>query len=124
MEWYIPDVIMDKRLKWLGHLDWIDDKRLLKNMLFGELMKRRACHGPKKRWRDLVLLDLQVVPRLKEDWYWLCQERKEWFELCQDGMDEVALCRKKNIYAANRGSQVNAFFVCVLKEVPEARGSD
>ena len=71
MEWSISDMIMDKRLKWLGHLDWMDDERLPKKMLFGELRKRRACHGPKKRWRDLVVLDLQAVG-LKEDWYWLC----------------------------------------------------
>ena len=82
----------------------MDDERLPKKMLFGELMKRRVCHRPKKRWRDLTSLVLQAVPRLNEYLYQLCQERKGWFKFCQNGVDEVALCRRKNTYAANRES--------------------
>ena len=52
MEWSIPNAIMDKQLKWLGHLGRMDDERLAKKLLFREIRKRRACHGPKKRWRD------------------------------------------------------------------------
>ena len=110
MDWSIPDIIMDRRLQWLGHLGRMEDERLPKRMLFGELRKRRACQGPKKRWRDQMSGDLQAVG-LKENWYQLCQNRKEWYERCQEGVDEVAACRKKNTCAANLQSQESSF-VC------------
>ena len=42
------------RLQWLGHLGCKDDERLPKRLLFGELRKKRACHGPKNRWKDQI----------------------------------------------------------------------
>ena len=53
--------------------------------MYGELGKKRACHGPKKRWRDLISGDLQAIG-LKESW---------WLERCREGVGEVAKCRKK-----------------------------
>ena len=77
MGWTIPDIIMDRRLQWLGHLGRMGDERLPKRMLFGELRKKRACLGTEKRWRDQVSGDLQMLG-LKENWHEVCQDRKEW----------------------------------------------
>ena len=77
MGWTIPDIIMDRRLQWLGHLGRMGDERMPIRMLFGELRKKRACHGTKKRWRDQVSGDLQMLG-LKENWHEVCQDRKEW----------------------------------------------
>ena len=41
--------VMDRRLQWLGHLGRMEDERLLKKMLYGELREKRPCHGLKKR---------------------------------------------------------------------------
>ena len=50
MDWSIPDFIMDRRLQWLGHLGRMKNDRMPQQFLFGELQKKRACHGTKKRW--------------------------------------------------------------------------
>ena len=67
---------MERRLNWLGHLGHMEEERLPKKLLFGELRKKRACHGPTRRWRDMVMLDLQAVG-MKENWSQLCQDRKQ-----------------------------------------------
>ena len=80
---------MDRRLQWLGHLRRMKDERMPKQLLFGELRKKRACHGTKKRWQDHLAGDLQAIG-LKDGWYQLCQSREAWFANCRDGVNEVA----------------------------------
>ena len=58
---------MDRRLQWLGRPSCMYEERLRK-MLLEELKKKRACHGTKKRWRDQMSRDLQVIG-LMDDWY-------------------------------------------------------
>ena len=70
---------MDRRLQWLGHLGRMEDERLPKQVVFGELRKKRPCHGVKKRWRDQVSKDLEAIG-LRDDWYQLSQDRQGWFK--------------------------------------------
>jgi hypothetical protein len=37
MPWAITDIIMEKRLKWLGHVGRMDEGRFPKQLMFGEL---------------------------------------------------------------------------------------
>ena len=53
MQESISDLIMHQQLRWLGHVGRMNKERLPKRVLFGELRKRRPCHGVKKRWRDV-----------------------------------------------------------------------
>ena len=52
---------MDQRLRWLGHLGRMDEERLPKRVLFGELRKKRPCHGTKRRLRDVVRSDVETI---------------------------------------------------------------
>ena len=118
MEWSIPDLVLSRRMQWLGHLGRMAGERLPKRMLFVELVKRRPCHGPKKRWRYLVSADLQAL-QLNSEWYQLCQDRREWFECFWSGIDEVALTRKKNRCAANAVSnRTKTTMVTISVEAP------
>ena len=57
----ISDIILEQRLRWLGHVGRVDEERLPNRLLFGELNMKRPCHGAKKRWRDVVKVDLQAI---------------------------------------------------------------
>ena len=47
----------------LGHLARRNDQ-IPKQLLFGELVKTRPRYGPKKRWRDLAVMDVRTLGRL------------------------------------------------------------
>ena len=54
----------------------MDDDRLPKQILFAEGIAPRPRHGPKKRWRDSVMGDLQSLGG-SDDWFMLVQEREQ-----------------------------------------------
>ena len=54
----MADILRRHRLKWLGHVARMDDYRLPKQLLFGELVRPCPSHGTKKRWRDLAGKDV------------------------------------------------------------------
>ena len=74
---------MEQWLKWLGHVGRMDEGRLPKKLLFGELRKTRPSHGSKRRWRDLASQDLKAICA-EDTWYKRCQDRKGWFDVCQE----------------------------------------
>ena len=50
MPYGINALVTQHRLHWLGHVGRTND-RLLKQLLFGELLPTRPVHGLKLRWR-------------------------------------------------------------------------
>ena len=91
--WGDPETITCKlrhrRLEWLGHLARMDDTRMPKCLLFGQLPPVRPAHGPRKRWKDCVSVDLrqnQIV-----NWYQTANtSRVEWRCRYQDQDKELA----------------------------------
>jgi len=45
MHWSVSNLIMERHLCWLGHLGRMSDDRLPRQLLFGELQKKRPFHG-------------------------------------------------------------------------------
>ena len=60
----------------------MEDSRMPKQLLFGELVRTRPRHGTKRRWRDLAEADVQAVG-LGGAWYEVAQDRNEWEEICR-----------------------------------------
>ena len=96
----ISDIILEQRLRWLGLVSCIDEEMLPNRLLFGELNMKRPCHGAKKRWRDVLKVDLQAIG-VYDRWYELCQDRKGWFHLCLDGVEKILTSRRWNTCSAN-----------------------
>ena len=61
MEETIMHLLMKQRLWWLGHLARMEPSRMPKQLLFGELRKKRPSHGTKRRWRDVATADIKAV---------------------------------------------------------------
>ena len=51
MQWVIPDFIVERHLRCVGHTK---EARQTK-----EMWRKRSFHGPKKRWKDLVMTDFE-----------------------------------------------------------------
>ena len=75
-------LLVQRRLRWLGHAARIGDNRLPKQLLFGELLTVRPSHGPRLRWRDVVLRDIQRLGLDALNWYDVAQDRSRWHDLC------------------------------------------
>ena len=88
MEETLEHLLMKQRLRWLGHLARMESSRMPKQLLFGELEKKRPSHGTKRRWRDLVAVDLKRTEMI-DGWYDQAQDRRAWKALCLDGVSSL-----------------------------------
>ena len=92
-------------MRWLGHLARMDSSRIPKQLLFGELVRPRPRHGPKRRWRDLARMDVSLLG-IEQNWYEIAQDRQQWVSVCEQihassGVGEIC--------AANRPSLLQPF---------------
>ena len=76
----IGDIIHEHHLRWLGHIARMEDMRLPKRVMFGKLPATRPRHGPRKRWRGVIMEDLDhLAPPVPADkWYTTAQDRPAW----------------------------------------------
>ena len=70
----MADILKKHRLRWLGHLARMESHRMPKQLLFGELLKKRPSHGTKRRWWDMAAADIKTVDINEVEWYELAQE--------------------------------------------------
>jgi hypothetical protein len=68
--------IKGQRISWLGHLERMEENRMLKKIFTQELEGARRRERPRKGWREEVERDLQVLGVRR--WRDLVIERGKW----------------------------------------------
>ena len=68
--------IKGQRISWLGHLERMEEDRMTKNIFTQKLEGTRRRGRPRKRWKEGVERDLQVLGVRR--WTELVADRKIW----------------------------------------------
>jgi len=81
--------IKGQRISWLGHLDRMEEVRMVKKIFTQELEGTRRRGRPRKRWKEEVERDRQVkgVRRWRE----LVADRKKWKDIVRQAKDHSGL---------------------------------
>ena len=71
--------IKGQRVSWLGHLERMEEDRMSKKIFAQELEGMRRRGRPRKRWKEEVERDLQVLGVRR--WRELVADRKKWKDI-------------------------------------------
>ena len=61
MKELVEEMIMQRHLRWLGHVSRMHQNRMSKQVLFSRLRKTRPFLEVKMRWKDRVTRDLRTL---------------------------------------------------------------
>ena len=68
-----------QRISWLGHLGKMEEDRMPKKIFTQEVEGTRRRGRPRKRWKEAVERDLQVLGVRR--WRELVADRKKWMDI-------------------------------------------
>ena len=71
--------IKGRRISWLGHLERMEEDRMPKKIFTQELEGTRRRGRPRKRWKEEVERDLQVLEVRR--WRESVEDRKKWKDI-------------------------------------------
>jgi hypothetical protein len=71
-------IIKSRRMRWVGHVARMGEKRNAYRLLVGKSEGRRPLGRPKRRWVDNIRMDLGEVRWGNVDWIGLAQDRNRW----------------------------------------------
>jgi len=78
---YSPNIIWViklRRMRWVGHIACMGERRGIYRVLVGKPEGKRQLGRPKIRWKDNIKMDLQEVGYGGTDWIELAQDRNRW----------------------------------------------
>ena len=82
----IESQIVRSQMRWAGHVVRMPDKRLPKQLFYGELkLGKRPKHKPKKRYRDGIKNNLKALEINVSDWETLATNRPAWRNAVKKG---------------------------------------
>jgi len=81
--------IKGQGISWLGHLERMEEDRMPKKIFTQELEKTRRRGRPRKRWKEEVERDVQVL-RVRR-WRELVADRKKWKDIVRQAKTHSGL---------------------------------
>ncbi|CAH1268131.1 TLR1 [Branchiostoma lanceolatum] len=127
-------LLRQRRLRWLGHVRRMEDGRIAKDLLYGELISgKRRTGRPQLRFKDVCKRDLKALDIDTEHWEDLASDRSRWrctlFRQLKSG--EVRLmhsAEEKQIRRKELCNRTESAYRCVGSTAPanmaEGSGSD
>ena len=77
----IVRVIKSRRMRWVGHVACMVERRGLYRVLVGKPEGKRLLGRPRRRWEDNIKMDLLEVGCGGMEWVELAQDRDRWWAL-------------------------------------------
>ena len=71
----IVRVIKSRRMRWVGHVERVGERRGVYKVLVGKPDRRIPLGRPRRRWEDNIKMDLQEVGCAGMDWIEIAQDR-------------------------------------------------
>ena len=119
----INELLRRNRLRWLGHVQRMEDDRLPKQVLYSELSEgTRAVGRPKLRYKDLCKTTLRELNIDIDNWEGIAEDRGLWRSTIRDGLasyrgnmeQREQLKRERRRQARERVADINDGFICAV----------
>jgi hypothetical protein len=68
-------IIRSRRMRWVGHVARMGEKRNVYRLLVGKTEGKRPLGRPRRRWMDNIKMDLLEIGLSVVDWIGLAQDR-------------------------------------------------
>jgi hypothetical protein len=79
-------IIKSRRMRWVGHVARMGEKRNVYRLLVGNTEGKRPVGRPRRRWIDNIKMDLLEIGLNVVDWIGLAQDRYRWRTLVNSVM--------------------------------------
>jgi hypothetical protein len=80
-------IIKSRRIRWVGHVAQMGEKRNVYRLLVGKPEGKRPIGRPRCRWIENIKMDLLKIGLNVVDWIGLAQERYRWSALVNEVMN-------------------------------------
>jgi hypothetical protein len=80
-------IIKSRRMIWARHVPRMGEKRNAYRILVGKPEERRAVGRPRRRWGDIIRMDLRETVWGGMDWIDVAQDRDQWRALVNTVMN-------------------------------------
>jgi hypothetical protein len=84
-------IIKPRRMRWVGHVARMGEKRNAYRLLVGKPEGKRPLGRPRRRWIDNIKMDLLKIGLSVVDWIGLAQDRYRWRALVNAVMNHRVL---------------------------------
>ena len=121
----IYTLLRQRRMRWLGHVNRMDDDRIPMDLLYGELREGvRGTGRPLLRYKDVFKRDLKALDINELSWETSAADRDEWRRTLKSKLPEgerswiagvaAKRARRKEIAEANALPVPPSAFICPI----------